>query len=745
MSEQLVTFKGTLARAVYVTDSFSVYAMNVDTSKYNVKINKFNNVSICGELPSLTKGVEYEVLASEEIGKYGVSYRVSNIRRDEPLTKQGVRSFLEEIVSPNIACTLVNAYPDIIERVKNNNLDDIDLSKMHGVGPKSFSKIVDKITENFYLSDLASQYHGILTMSMLKKIYNAYGSSDLLREKLIKAPYTTLTRISGIGFRTADDKILTMQEEGIVDFGFDIKTSADRCLSCIRYVLDENESEGHTKMDVRELYKRVDDMVHSCIDKFAKAIDDGSIYYDSSTKDVALKRTHDMENDIAKTIVSNVKGNRIWSCDIEKYRKIDDVELSDEQLKTLDNLCKNNICILNGAGGSGKSFSTRAIINMLEDMGKTYRLFAPTGKASKVLKDFTNRPASTIHRGLGYNPSQGWTLNRYNPIMSDVVIVDEMSMVDVELFWHLIDAIDFSCTKLLMIGDDSQLPSVGCGNLLHDFMMTNVIPTVSLTKIFRYGEGGLMKVATDIRLGRNYLNNTMKNFATSFGKNDDYVFIDVPQEKSTAVVVASYKNALEKGYGVDDIQVITPKNVGNYGTEKLNPLLQKIANPNCGKTQGFQIGERVYYVGDLVIECVNNYDAPMAYEDGVTAFVANGETGTIKSIEGNSVVIDFDGINVRYNKETMNMVKLGYAITCHKSQGSSINYVILLTPQSDIYTLNSNLLYVGCTRAKNRCVHIGSVDTINKVIKKRANFARHTFMQQMLKSYVENMNKSNDK
>lgn len=745
MSERLVTFKGTLARAVYVTDSFSVYAMNVDTSKYNVKINKFNNVSICGELPSLTKGVEYEVLASEEIGKYGVSYRVSNIRRDEPLTKQGVRSFLEEIVSPNIACTLVNAYPDIIERVKNNDLDDIDLSKMHGVGPKSFSKIVDKITENFYLSDLASQYHGILTMSMLKKIYNAYGSSDLLREKLIKAPYTTLTRISGIGFRTADDKILTMQEEGIVDFGFDISTSVDRCLSCIRYVLDENESEGHTKMDVRELYKRVDDMVHSCIDKFAKAIDDGSIYYDSSTKEVALKRTHDMEDDIAKTIVSNVKGNRIWSCDIEKYRKIDDVELSDEQLKTLDNLCKNNICILNGAGGSGKSFSTRAIINMLEDMGKTYRLFAPTGKASKVLKDFTNRPASTVHRGLGYNPSQGWTLNRYNPIMSDVVIVDEMSMVDVELFWHLIDAIDFSCTKLLMIGDDSQLPSVGCGNLLHDFMMTNVIPTVSLTKIFRYGEGGLMKVATDIRLGRNYLNNTMKNFSTSFGKNDDYVFIDVPQEKSTAVVVASYKNALEKGYGVDDIQVITPKNVGNYGTEKLNPLLQKIANPNCGKTQGFQIGERVYYVGDLVIECVNNYDAPMAYEDGVTAFVANGETGTIKSIEGNSVVIDFDGIDVRYNKETMNMVKLGYAITCHKSQGSSINYVILLTPQSDIYTLNSNLLYVGCTRAKNRCVHIGSVDTINKVIKKRANFARHTFMQQMLKSYVENMNKQNDK
>lgn len=737
MSEQLVTFKGTVVRNVYVTEGFSVYAMSVDTSRYNVKTNRFNNISICGELPALTKGVEYEVTGTEEFGKYGVSYRVSNIRRDEPLTKQGVRSFLEEIVSPNIAYVLTENYPDIIERVKNGNLDDIDLSKMHGIGPKNFQKIVDKITENFYLSDLASEFHGVLSMAMLKKIYDVYGSSDLLKEKLIKAPYTTLTRISGIGFRTADDKVLTMQEEGILDFGFDIRTSRDRCLSCIRYALEENESEGHTKMDVRELYKQVDDIVHSCIDKFADAIDDNSIYYDSSMKEVALKRTHDMENDIAKAIVIN--GNNVWSCNIEKYRKIDGVELSDEQLKTLDNLCNNNICILNGPAGSGKSFSTKAVIAMLEDINKTYMLFAPTGKASKVLSDFTKRPASTIHRGLGYNPAQGWTLNRYNQIMADVVIVDEASMVDVELFWHLIDAIDFAYTKLLMIGDNAQLPSVGCGNLLHDFMMTNIIPTVSLTKIFRYGEGGLMKVATDIRMGRNYLNSSMKNFATSFGKNDDYVFIDVPQEKLTAVAVASYKSALDKGYKVDEVQVITPKNVGSYGTEKLNPLLQKIANPNCGNGFNFKIGDKTYYIGDLVIECVNNYDAPMAYEEGVTAFVANGETGTIRDISMDGVVIDFDGIVVRYTREMMNMVKLGYAITCHKSQGSSINYVILLTPQSDIYTLNSNLLYVGCTRARNRCVHVGSVDTVNKVIKKKANFARHTFMQQMLKSYVEDM------
>lgn len=740
MSEQLVTFKGTLARAVYVTDRFSVYAMNVDVNKYDVKMNQYHNVSICGELPVLSRGVEYEVTGSEETGKYGISYRVSNIRRDEPLTKQGVRSFLEEIVSTNIAYTITEAYPDIIDRVKNNRLDDIDLSKMHGVGPKSFQKIVDKIIENFYLSDLASQFHGVLTMSTLNKIYEKYPSSDLLKQRLMKEPYKTLTRISGIGFKIADDKILTMQEENIIDFGFDIRTSVDRCLSCIIYLLEQNESDGHTKMNMSVLYKQVDDMVPSCSDKFAKAIDDDAIYYNKSTMDIALSKTYDMEEDIAKVIFNNVRNDNVWQYDIEKYRDVDGIELSDEQLKAVDNLCKSSICILNGPAGSGKSFSTQAIIRMLDDNKKVYKLFAPTGKAAKVLKDFTQRPSSTIHRGLGYNPAQGWTLNKYNKLMADVVIVDEMSMVDVELFWHLIDAIDFSSTKLLMIGDDSQLPSVGCGNLLHDFMVSNIIPTVSLSKIFRYGEGGLMKVATDIRMGRGYLNSSMKNYATSFGTNDDYVFIDVPQEKSIAVVLASYKSAIDKGYGINDIQVITPKNVGNYGTERLNPLLQKIANPNHGSNQRFKNGDNIYYVGDLVIECVNNYDAPLAYEESMTAFVANGETGIIDGIGVNYVDINFDGIVVRYTKEMMNMVKLGYAITCHKSQGSSINYVILITPQSDIYTLNSNLLYVGCTRARNRCVHIGSVDTVNKVIKKKANFTRHTFMQDFLREYVDNMN-----
>lgn len=757
--KKTVQFIGTVTRKVMRNNDFSVYAMDVDMVKYPfLHNNKFNNVSICGDLPILIIGDEYEVVATEGVSKNGASYRVTNIRRNKPLNQDGALSFLREITSENLAYTVINAYPDIIERVKNNHLSDIDLSKMYGVGEKNFAKIVKNIKENVSLSDLTAEFGDILSFKMLKRIYDVYGSVDLIVEKLRKEPYSTLTNVSGIGFDKADGYIMKMYDSGIIDFGYDVKTSADRCLACIVYLLENNEKDGHTKMRLSDLIESVSDSVPECKDKLRIALDNKAVYYNADTMEVALQKTHDAEEFIARTIVKNLHNDNVWKCNVEKYRRIDNIELSDEQLSVVDNVCKNTITILNGSAGSGKSQSTKAIINMLEDNGLLYKLFAPTGKAAKVLADFTKRHASTIHRGLGYNPNLGWTYNEDNKLMTDIVIVDEMSMVDVWLFWHLLKAIDFSKTKLLMIGDNSQLPSVGCGNLLHDFMMSNVIPTVTLTKIFRYGEGGLMKVATDIRKGKNYLDNSMRESVTFFGTNKDYMFIDIPKENQNGLaskVVAMYQKLLNDGNSVNDIQVITAKNIGQYGTIKMNDMLQFVANENYGGNDFFKNGNTIYYIGDLVIECANNYNAPLSPDymspeemyglgefgddDWPTAFVANGESGIIKAINSAYIDIDFDGIIVRYDRDMADMVKLGYAITCHKSQGTSINNVILVTPQSDIFQLNSNLLYVGCTRARNKCIHFGSIDTVNNIIRKKANLARRTFMQQMLKSFVKKM------
>lgn len=748
MDDKKYTFKCEIVRCTYNTPDFKIYACMVDKTKYpEIKQNKYQNVSILGELHDLIEGVEYEITATEQISKYGVSYKVLNLRRDLPTDTAGTYAFLSEILTENQATVLMENYPDIIQRVKNDDLDDIDLSKLKGIGKKSFEKIKDKIIINYCLMDLVAEFKNVLSMTMIKKIYDKYSSIEKLKAKLKTEPYTTLTRISGIGFKTADTIVLEMQKENVIDFGYDVKTSPDRCLSCILYLLEENEKEGHTKTNLAELRANILKIVPACADHFTDVIKSEDIYYDKEIMDVSLSKTYDLECEIAYTILSNLKNpNKIWDFDIDKYRTVDGFNLSDEQMQILDVVCKNNIAILNGFAGSGKTASTKGLIKMFRDHNKSFVLLSPTGKAAKVLSENTGESASTIHRGLHYIPPNTWTYNAEHKLFTDIVIVDEFSMVDIHLFKRLLDAIDFEYTKLLIIGDNAQLPSVSCGNLLHDFMEANVIPTVTLTKIFRYSEGGLMKAATDMRCCKPYLSKDMKGKMTSFGDNKDYTFIDLPSDLIPQNAVALYKKLMDKGLDTEDIQVLTAKNISDCGTIVLNNMIQRVANSNYGSEVNMKIGDTTYYEGDLILQKVNNYDAELdikhlseeeieeyEYNDATpTAFIANGETGVIREVYKTYVVIEFDGIFVKYYRNDMNMVGLGYCTTIHKSQGSSIKNVILCSPQSHIFMLNSNLLYVGLTRMKERCYHLGTLQSVNQATKKKANLSRNTFMQQLL-------------
>lgn len=744
MSDKQVEFKGRVVRCVYSSPDFKTYAMDVDINEYPyMKQNKYKNVSIIGAISELALGVEYEVTATEEESKYGTSYRVMNIRRDVPTTAEDTKIFLEEILTPTQASVLYAAYPDIIDIVKNDKCDEIDLNKLHGIGEKTFGVIKNKIIDNFKLADLVSEFKGTVSLSMLRKIYSKYSDVNMLREKLKTEPYKTLTRISGVGFKTADSIILDLQKESIIKFGYDVETSEDRCLACIVYLLQENEKNGNTKANLADIRSECIKMIPSSVKHFASSIKDDAIYYSKESMSIALKKTYEDELYIAKTIADNLdnvsKSGDMWDYDVEKYRVVEGFELSDEQMMAVGNLCKHTISILNGAGGCGKSFSTQAIINMLDDNDKKYILLSPTGKAAKVLSEFTHRPASTIHRGLFYNPKTGWGYNKYNKLQCDVVVVDEFSMCDVSLCRHLFEAIDFNNTRLLIVGDNAQLPSVGCGNLLHDFMESKVIPTTTLTKVFRYGEGGLSKVATDTRFCKPYLDNSMKGKATSFGKSKDYTFIDVSQEDIPKSIVSLYKKLYDNGIDVGDIQVLTAKNVGNYGTIVLNNMIQQAINPNYGNKACMKVGDTTYYKGDVVIQKTNEYNATIVDcdDEAQTASVFNGESGVVEYVCGTYAILDFDGIKVKYEKSDMLMVGLGYAITAHRSQGSSIKNVIMCTPRADIYMLDSNLTYVMLTRMKEHCYHFGSVDTVNAAVKKKANLVRHTFMQGMLKSLVK--------
>ena len=757
MDNKQYKFQGIIDKCIYNTPDFKIYAVVVDKTKYpELKQSKYGNISITGEISDLTLGVEYEITAEEQTNKYGISYKVINIKRDIPTTTEGTFLFLSEILTYNQAKVLVENYPDIIQRVKDNDLDDIDLSKLKGIGEKTFAIIRDKIITNFSLMDLVIEFKNVLSMSIIKKIYDEYSSIDKLKEKLKTQPYTALTRISRIGFKTADSIILQLQKEDIIDFDYDVKTSPDRCLSCILYILEENENEGHTCMNLADLRQQCLKIVPSCADHFVDVIKDDNIYYNKEDMTVALRKTYETEKYIADTILSNLNGaNNIWEFDTQRYKKVGEFELSDEQIKILDVVCKNNVAILNGFAGSGKTYSTKGMINMLKDNDKSFKLFSPTGRAAKVLHENTNEPSSTIHRGLGYIPPNTWIYNEEQPLDCDIVIVDEFSMVDIWLFKKLLSAIDFKHTKLLMIGDNAQLPSVSCGNLLHDFMEANIIPTVTLNKIFRYSSGGLMRVATDTRCCKEYLTKDMKSKATVFGDNKDYMFIDLTSELIPKNVVALYKKLLDNGNSIEDIQVLTAKNVGDCGSVQLNNMIQRVANTNYGSEVNMKVGDTTYYEGDLILQTVNNYEAEIAtdpFKDDYeydfsdkprTAFVANGETGIIKEICNTYVIVDFNGIRVKYYRNDMNMIKLGYAISIHKSQGGGFKTVILCSPQSHIFMLNSNLLYVGLTRMKEKLYHLGSLQSVNQAVKKKANLIRHTFMQKLLKNFEKPIDNQN--
>lgn len=754
--EQEYKFTGRVERCVYNSEDFKVYAMDVDKKKYpQIKRNKFSNVSISGELSDLTLGVEYEVVGVEAPSKNGMSYKVLNIRRDIPKSSEDMYLFLQEILTPNQAYVLYEHYPDIVQRVKEGRLDDIDLSLLKGIKEYTFERIKEKITENFCLADLVIEFQGYLNLTTIKKIYNTYTSVEKIREELNKNPYKCLCKLAGVGFKTADSILLEIEKisneliaEGkkpIMNFSESLVNSSQRCLACIMFLLEENENEGHTKMNLADLRSQLLKTVPACIDHFAVAMQSPDIFYDKEKMEAALVITHETEKSIANTILRNLNTkNNVWDYDVEKYRTVNGVSLSDEQIQAVKNVCEHTISILNGAGGTGKSFSTQAIIAMLHEHHKSFRLFSPTGKAAKVLADYTKEPASTIHRGLCYQPLNNWGYNKDNKLKTDVIIVDEFSMVDIWLFKKLLDAIDFKTTKLLMIGDNAQLCSVGCGNLLHDFMQSKLIPTVTLTKVFRYGEGGLMKVATDARFCKPYLANEMKNKVTAFGQNRDYTFVDMASEHIPENAVGLYKKLMAKGYSINDIQVLTAKNVGDCGTTVLNNMLQKVANPNYGSSINMKHGDTTYYIGDLVIQKANNYKAEIKSskdtdffddfesDEKPTAFIANGETGIVTDIQNSYILIDFDGIVVKYTKADLLNIGLGYSISIHKSQGSSIKAVILLTPQSHTFMLNSNLIYVGLTRMKEVCYHLGTLSTVNLSIKKKANLTRHTFMQDML-------------
>ena len=711
-----------------------------------IQIGKYGTCTIKGNVQELNLGVEYTVKAKEISDKYGVGYEVINIKREKPTTLAATRNFLYEILTPNQTDTLLEAYPDIVDRIMNNRLDDVDLNKTKGIKDYTFNVIKQKVIENFKLADLVEEFRGLFSLSIIKKLYDKYPSVEKIKEVIRTEPYECLCRLSGIGFKTADGMLLTLEKESkqckengknpILFFGFDLKPSYQRAKACVDYILNENETNGNTYVKVGELKKQFEILVPEAIANLPLILKgDNDVIFDRESLSVCRKETYETEKYIAEKIKEGLQINTEWDCDCSIFRSLDGFDLTTDQCKTSEYMCKHNIVMLVGYGGAGKSSSTQAFVNLLKHYYKSFMLLAPTGRAAKVLAGFTGENAMTIHRGLGYMPPNEWCYNEENPIPHDVVIVDEFSMVDIFLFRRLLEAIDFNRTKLLLIGDDAQIPSVGAGNVLYDLLCYGKIPTITLDKVFRYGKGGLSTVATDARTQTEFLDKNKKGMQV-FGEDQSYVFMPLQQDGIVDYTVKLYKTLLTKGYKVEDIAVLSCYNVGDYGVTELNKRLQNAVNPNPDAKIVF--GDSEFRLNDIVMNYANDYKAVLYNEeyldDKNTTFIANGESGMVDKILHNSMVSNYDGTLIYYDKGKLKNIRLAYAITTHKSQGGQFKVVILVTPRSQTFMLNSNLLYVGISRAKEKCYHLGEIKTVNNALKKKQNFDRKTLLGNFLQA-----------
>lgn len=525
------------------------------------------------------------------------------------------------------------------------------------------------------------------------------GDLRRFRDELQANPYHVFVDVCGMSFTYADNIIMRYHHA---------KPDAYcRCQYAIYAVLQNNEMEGNTRMTDAELARGVNEIAHQAMPHIVYIVkNDPLIHYEPSRHLVSFEQTYKDELLIADHIKARLARHEPVEYDIEQYRHDGDMELTDEQMSALRMVLDNDVCMLNGQAGSGKTSTTNALIHLLEDMNVSYQLLAPTGIAAKMMRQYTGRPSMTCHMFL---------FNSWKP---DYIILDEASICSVHLLAILLSQIGYE-PKLVFIADNAQLASIQCGSLVQNMIDSGLIPRVELTKIFRYNSSGIVTMATDIRHG------ICNHLTTDF---PDYLFVPEGENDPIGQVVEQYDRLIADGYSIDDIVVLCPFNK-RVGADAINAAISAKYNPNEPVRKN-----SVIKLGDKVLNCKNNY-----HVDGKDDMIANGDVGYLRSVEydyttkTNTVMVEFaDGIK---NVGSLSVLKQAYAMSTHKSQGSSAKAVIVLIDPMHGFMLSRNLLYTAVTRARERLVVIGDADTIRRGIKIEENTQRNTWLKEMLDNY----------
>lgn len=711
-----------------------------DSNGYGVfELDTEDDDIICvGTFPGLTQGETIEVSGEwTEHPTYGPQLKVREWKTIEPSAVIDIERYLAsgaiKGVGPSIAKRIIKRFGkdalDVIEREPER------LTEIKGISERIAQNIAVQVVERRGLRDaimLLAKYG--ISNNMALKLYEIYGTN--VENVLAENPYRLADEVDGIGFKKADE---IASKIGIaVD-------SKYRIHSGVQYVLSSASAEGHTYLPQDELLNRAYELLGIPVSQITEALPDMMI----DKRIVVKNRTCEDGSKLTEVYLSLMyyeelncarmlhELDRVDYKSADKYMgKLDtieeelDIELDELQRQAVYKALDNGVFILTGGPGTGKTTAINAMIKLFAASDMSIMLAAPTGRAAKRMTETTGYESKTIHRLLELSGPVGegegtgdrrarFDRNEDNPLETDVVIIDEASMVDIHLLYALLKAI-MPGTRLVLVGDDNQLPSVGPGQILHDLISCGRFASVELKKIFRQA------ALSDIVVNAHKINNGEEIALDN--KSKDFFFL----ERDNADVI--YKHMIQlitqklPSYVEADpmqIQVLTPTRIGALGVETLNKILQKYINPESKDKPEYTYGDTIYRLGDKVMQIKNNYNLNweimssygIAADSGTGVF--NGDIGVITDINKGlqTLTVEYDDRRrVTYPLSGLDELELAYAVTIHKSQGSEYPAVIIPLLGGPRMLLNRNLLYTGVTRAKKCVTILGSRNTVNTMI-----------------------------
>ncbi|WP_270942638.1 ATP-dependent RecD-like DNA helicase [Romboutsia lituseburensis] len=708
--------------------------------------NSDNEIVIVGCMPTLSVGESIEVEGKWVNHKtYGTQFEVNKFMPVTPNSLEGIYVYLSSGMIHGIGEKMAKR---IIDKFGVNTLDVIQnmperLKEVEGIGSKKIDQIVKSYEENRELRNIIIELspYGI-TPNYCMKIYKKYKNKAL--ENINKNPYQLAEDIRGIGFKIADNIASKIGIE---------KDSKDRVSQGILYTLNQSLSSGHTYLpediliqEAKKLLEVKPPIIEECIMELAY---DQKVHIEkmNGMKLVYLIPYYVSENGVCKQIIklSQAEFKDLY-IDIDKeirvVEKQENIKLATNQVLAVKEAIESGVVIITGGPGTGKTTTINTIIKIFENNSQEVVLAAPTGRAAKRMSETSSKEAKTIHRllemGFATDSDQlEFMKNEEEPIKADVIIIDEVSMVDILLMYSLLRAIKPG-TRVILVGDSDQLPSVGAGNVLSDMIESSVINVVRLNEIFRQAQESMIVVnAHKINKGEPLSLNA---------KDKDFFFIKRnTNEEILKEIISVVSERLPKFYKVDklkDIQVLASMRKGELGVTNLNIELQKYLN----KPEKYKVEEnfqkRLFRVGDKVMQIKNNYTKKWENEDRSESGegIYNGDIGYVYHIdkEKRIVYVIFDQIKiVEYKYDELDELDHSFCTTIHKSQGSEFPVVVIPMTWAPPMLLSRNLLYTAVTRAKKLVVIVGDAKYLEYMIKNNRTNDRYSNLAYKLNKFKE--------